>query len=117
MNQPGLDSCSQQQEKEHDRESVIDVWLGADPVLRQALAARLLQQWQQEAEYLLAQRHYRKAIEDTDRYACFHELKVSIAIKQEVVLPLHDCGSTDRSWVHGSAPDRFVVTASWCLLM
>jgi hypothetical protein len=48
---------------------------------------------------------------DTDRYDCLHILKVSIAIKQEVVLPLHDRGSTDRSWVHGSAPDRFVVTA------
>lgn len=53
----------------------------------------------------------------TDRYDGLHILQVSIAIKQEAVLPLHDRGSTDRSWVHGSAPNRFVVTASLCLLM
>ncbi len=63
MNQPDSDSLSRQQEQEQDRESAIDVWLGADSAQRQALAARVVQQWQQEAEHLVAQRRYRKAIE------------------------------------------------------
>ncbi len=62
MNQPGTDSFSLQQEQKHDHGSAIDVWLGADAAQRQALAARLLQQWQQEAEQLVAQRRYQKAI-------------------------------------------------------
>jgi tetratricopeptide (TPR) repeat protein len=51
--------CLQQ---EHDHGSAVDVWLGANPAQRQALAAWLLQQWQQEAEQLMAQRRYQKAI-------------------------------------------------------
>lgn len=46
------------------------------------------------------------------RYTAFRMVS-----KQEAVLPLYDRGSTDRNWVHGSAPNRFVVTASLCLLM
>jgi tetratricopeptide (TPR) repeat protein len=61
MNQTGPDSFPRQQE--HDRESTIYALLGADPTRRQALAARLVQQWQQEAEQFMAQRHYQKAIE------------------------------------------------------
>lgn len=62
MNQPGPDTFSGPQEQEHDRESATDAWLGADPAQRQALVAQLMQQWQQEAEHLVAQRHSQKAM-------------------------------------------------------
>jgi hypothetical protein len=61
-NQLGSDSFTWQQEQGHDRESATEIWLGTDPAQRQALAARLMQQWQQEAEQLVAQRHYQQAI-------------------------------------------------------
>jgi hypothetical protein len=63
MNQPSPDSYSLPQEQEQNRESATDLWLGADATQRRALAARVVQQWQQEAEHLMAQRHYRRAIE------------------------------------------------------
>jgi tetratricopeptide (TPR) repeat protein len=63
MNQQGPDSIPRQQEQGHDHESAIHALLGTDPGQRQALAARFVQQWQQEAEQCVEQRHYQKAIE------------------------------------------------------
>jgi hypothetical protein len=61
MNQQGPDSIPRQQG--HDHESAIHALLGTDPAQRQALAARIVQQWQHEAEQLVAQQHYQKALE------------------------------------------------------
>jgi regulator of sirC expression with transglutaminase-like and TPR domain len=61
MNQQGPDSIPRQQG--HDHESAMHALLGTDPVQRQALAARFVRQWQQEAEQCVEQRHYQKAVE------------------------------------------------------
>jgi hypothetical protein len=66
-NQPSPDSCSLPQEQEQNRESTTDVWLGADAAHRRALAVRLVQQWQQEAEHFVAQRRYQKATQVSAR--------------------------------------------------
>ena len=67
MNQQGQDSFPQQHKHGQDRESEMYAFLGADSTQRQALAAQFVQQWLQEAEQLLAQCHYQKAVESYAR--------------------------------------------------
>jgi tetratricopeptide (TPR) repeat protein len=61
-NQQDPDAGKNRHEQRQHHELSLSALLGTEPAQRQALAAQLVQQWLQEAEQLVAQRHYQKAI-------------------------------------------------------
>lgn len=62
-NQQDPDTRKNRHEQRQQHESSLRAFLGTEPAQRQALAAQFVQQWLQEAEQLVAQRHYQKAIQ------------------------------------------------------
>jgi tetratricopeptide (TPR) repeat protein len=62
-NQQDPDTHKNRHEQRQQHESSLSALLGTEPAQRQALAAQFVQQWLQETEQLVAQRHYQKAIE------------------------------------------------------
>jgi len=62
-NQQDPDTRKNRHEQREQHESSLSAFLGTEPAQRQVLAAQFVQQWLQEAEQLVAQRHLQRALE------------------------------------------------------